>query len=109
MNILNISIRNKTHQIACESGDQERILKLAENFNDKVNEVAAGYPNASELTLYFLASLMLQDENNNEISKINALKQKNSSSNVNVEKVLADALNTISEQLEIINDQIKNK
>jgi cell division protein ZapA len=57
-----IQIANRTYELACGDGEQERVLQLAAYVDDKVCALRKQLPGAPEVKLLVFAALMLADE-----------------------------------------------
>ncbi|HYX02972.1 MAG TPA: cell division protein ZapA [Reyranella sp.] len=59
---VSIQIANRTYDLACGDGEQERVQELAAYVDDKVSELRKQMPGAPEIKLVVFAALLLADE-----------------------------------------------
>jgi cell division protein ZapA len=59
---VSIQIANRTYDLACGDGEQERVRELAAYVDEKVNDLRRQMPGAPEVKLLVFAALMLADE-----------------------------------------------
>ncbi len=108
MPILEIKIRDKLHQVACPAGEEDHLKGLASFFADKVEELSASYPNASDTTLYMMAALMICDELDETKKKLvqsqneKISNQSGASNKEEVENAVAKTIDMVTEHIEYI-------
>ena len=97
MAIVTITLNNKNFQLYCNSGEEEKLLFLANKLNEKISEIKAVNPAASFDLLLVITLLNAQSEITHLANKIesNSL-QKNSQD----EEKFAETLSTIASYLE---------
>jgi cell division protein ZapA len=59
---VSIQIANRTFELACGDGEQERVQQLAAYVDEKVCDLRRQMPGAPEVKLLVFAALMLADE-----------------------------------------------
>ena len=59
---VSIQIANRTYELACGEGEEERVQELAAYVDEKVGELRKQLPGAPEIKLMVFASLILADE-----------------------------------------------
>ena len=59
---VSIQIANRTYELACGDGEEERVQQLAAYVDEKVNELRKQLPGAPEFKLVVFAALILADE-----------------------------------------------
>jgi cell division protein ZapA len=59
---VSIQIANRTYELACGAGEEDRVRELAEYVDNKVNELRRQMPGAPEIKLMVFAALLLADE-----------------------------------------------
>lgn len=62
MAIIELKIIQDTHQLACEKGEEEKLIALATRFKEKIESLHHAFPTATEKTLYLMAGMMIIDE-----------------------------------------------
>jgi cell division protein ZapA len=59
---VSIQIANRTYELACGDGEQERVQQLAAYVDEKVSDLRRQLPGTPEVKLLVFAALMLADE-----------------------------------------------
>jgi len=59
---VNITIANKQYSIACDEGQEQRVVDLAAFVNNRVQEIAAAGAGSNDAHLLVLNSIMMADE-----------------------------------------------
>ena len=59
---VSINIANRTYELACGEGEEQRVQELASYVDDKVTMLRKQLPGVAEVKLLVFASLMLADE-----------------------------------------------
>ena len=59
---VSINIANRTYELACGEGEEQRVQELAAYVDDKVTMLRKQLPGVAEVKLLVFASLMLADE-----------------------------------------------
>jgi cell division protein ZapA len=59
---VSVSIANRTYELACGDGEEERVQELAAYVDEKVAELRMQLPGAPEIKLMVFASLLLAEE-----------------------------------------------
>ena len=59
---VSIQIANRTYELACGDGEEERVQELAAYVDEKVGELRRQMPGAPEIKLMVFAALLLADE-----------------------------------------------
>ncbi|ADE30315.1 cell division protein ZapA [Rickettsia prowazekii] len=97
MPIVTVTLNNKSFQLYCNNGDEEKVLSLADKLNDKIAEIKLSSPTASFDLLLVMASLNAQAE----IAILTEKLYKNGFQNNNhEEEKFAETLTTIASYLE---------
>lgn len=93
-----IAIGKSIYNIACRNGEEERLAKLGEKINQKVNQLSLHLKDADEKTLLVMASLILQEEVGSK-SEESDKKEKSDLDD--------DIYDAVSETMENVTDYIK--
>lgn len=96
MNTVNLKFRNTDININCD--DQERIKFLAGRFNERVNAMSNSFQNTSDLKLFTIVGLMLEDQLD-IVSKENELNS-NEDKISEIKKVFDNTMLHIAEYIE---------
>jgi cell division protein ZapA len=59
---VSIQIANRTYELACGDGEQQRVQQLAAYVDEKVTDLRRQLPGTPEVKLLVFAALMLADE-----------------------------------------------
>jgi cell division protein ZapA len=59
---VSIEIANRTYELACGPGEEERVRELADYVDNKVNDLRRQMPGTPEIKLMVFAALLLADE-----------------------------------------------
>lgn len=105
MPVVKIKLHDKTHQVVCQEGEEEHLQHLASMFSEKISKLHKSSPNASDLTLYMMAGLMICDELY-EHKKKNAQTIENQDTNTEVEEAVTKTLDMVTEHLEYIANKL---
>ena len=62
MNHINVSINGRTYRMACEEGQEVRLLKLAESLESRVTELRGKFGEIGDARLTVMAALTVCDE-----------------------------------------------
>ncbi len=102
MATVKITIRNHSHHINCDDGQEEHVQFLANKFNYKVQRLSESQQYASELTLYIMAALVISDELEECKTKLI-----NPKADTSTDESIAKALDMIAEYVESISDKLE--
>jgi cell division protein ZapA len=59
---VDVSINGRSYQIACENGEEERLSRLAEYVDERVQDLVVAVGQAGDARLLVMASLLIADE-----------------------------------------------
>ena len=77
MSIMNLSIHGKEYQIACDDGQEAHLGALAQQFNERLSQIARSTGRIQESTLMVLGALMMADELHELQNKNKLLEKRN--------------------------------
>jgi cell division protein ZapA len=110
MSHINVTINGRQYRMACEEGQEVRLLKLAENLETRVEALRGKFGEIGDQRLTVMAALTACDELLDAGTRIRALEQElNNLRDVRVAAVdrarqtqtaVASALNTAAERIE---------
>jgi cell division protein ZapA len=63
---IKLKIAGRPYEIACNLGDEERVLKLALRLDERASKVAKNLGQASENMILVVTALMMEDELGND-------------------------------------------
>ena len=107
---VNVTINNRQYRMACEDGEEPRLLKLASDFDQRISHLRATFGEIGDTRLTMMAALMLADEladSTEQIEKLEAelagLKDAREASGEHAkmtQAAVAAALNAAAERVE---------
>ena len=62
MNFVNVTIGGRQYRLACEPGQEQRLIKLATNLEDLVGQLRGKFGEVGDQRLIVMAALTLADE-----------------------------------------------
>ena len=100
---VDVAINGKSYKIACDDGQEDHLLELAANVDQRVQQLVASVGQVGDARLLVMACLLISDE----LSEIPADKQNSNATNANglendVENVLANTTNDLAMRIERI-------
>lgn len=126
MSVMNLTIHGKEYQIACDDGQEAHLGALAQQFNDRLSQIARSTGRIQESTLMVLGALMMADEVDEMsrkqkemeayIAQLEAAQQSGDSSALDAEKMaehragmeaeFSSIIETVAQRIEKISSKI---
>jgi cell division protein ZapA len=110
MSHVNVTINGRQYRMACEAGQETRLLTLAEGFEDRIGSLRGKFGEIGDARLTVMAALMASDElldANNRISlleqELEALRGARTASTDRaklMQSAVANALNSAADRIE---------
>jgi cell division protein ZapA len=75
MNHINVTINGRQYRMACEEGQEARLLQLAENFETRIGDLRGKFGEIGDSRLTMMAALTLADELLDAEQRIRALEE----------------------------------
>ena len=110
MSHVNVTINGRQYRMACEAGQETRLLTLAEGFEDRIGSLRGKFGEIGDARLTVMAALMASDElldANNRISlleqELEALRGARTASSDRAratQTAVSNALNAAAERIE---------
>ena len=75
MNHINVTINGRQYRMACEEGQQARLLKLAENLESRIQSLRGKFGEIGDARLTVMAALTVCDELLDANSRIRTLEE----------------------------------
>jgi cell division protein ZapA len=75
MNHINVSINGRQYRIACEEGQEVQLLKLAESFESRIQNLRGKFGEIGDARLTVMASLTVCDELLDAVNRIRSLEE----------------------------------
>lgn len=106
---LTLTINGRNYGIACEDGQEQRVLDLAHYVDAKMKDIVSAGAATNESHLLVLTALMLADETFDLRDQVGALGDKAEQAGVsqNDELMIAQAIDSLAERIDTIADRIK--
>ncbi|MGN6310340.1 MAG: cell division protein ZapA [Xanthobacteraceae bacterium] len=79
MNHINVTINGRQYRMACEDGQEQRLMSLADNFEARIVELRGKFGEIGDARLTVMAALMVADELLDAGERIRALQAEVSS------------------------------
>ncbi len=102
--LIEVSVGKSHYKIPCPQSNKEKLLRLAEKLNQRVNKLAITSRNNDEKSLLLTTALMMEDELEQKMMKNNSEEEALEASELN-DQDLRDA---VSENMENIANYIDN-
>lgn len=110
MNHINVTINGRQYRMACEDGQEQRLMSLADNFEARIVELRGKFGEIGDARLTVMAALMVADELLDANERVRALQAEvNSLGDVRVaaaernratQYAVSAALNAAAERIE---------
>ncbi len=75
MNHINVTINGRQYRMACEEGQEVRLLKLAESFETRIQNLRGKFGEIGDARLTVMASLTVCDELLDAVNRIRSLEE----------------------------------
>ena len=75
MNHINVTINGRQYRMACEDGQEVRLLKLAESFESRIQNLRGKFGEIGDARLTVMASLTVCDELLDAVNRIRGLEE----------------------------------
>src|SRR5262245_302401 len=72
---INVSINGRQFRMACEDGQEDHLLRLAKDFDQRVEKIRAQFGEVGDMRLTIMAALTLGDEMSEATKRIHRLEQ----------------------------------
>lgn len=106
MSTVAITVNGRSYELACEDGEEERLLALARAVDRQVGALADRVGAVDETRLMLMASLVLADRLDDALGELEALRHDNAAAAAPVavtgEAALVDDLEALAQRIEDI-------
>ena len=75
MNHINVTINGRQYRMACEDGQEVRLLKLAESFESRIQNLRGKFGEIGDARLTVMAALTVSDELLDAVNRIRTLEE----------------------------------
>ena len=72
---VNVTINGRQYRMACEEGQEDRLLRLAQNLESRVGELRGKFGEIGDARLTVMAALMIADELSDAMQRIRRLEE----------------------------------
>ena len=72
---INVSINGRQFRMACEDGQEDHLLKLAKDFDQRIEKIRAQFGEVGDMRLAIMAALTLSDELSDMAKRVRRLEQ----------------------------------
>lgn len=72
---VNVTINGRQYRMACEEGQEERLLRLAQNLEGRIGDLRGKFGEIGDARLTVMAGLMIADELSDASSRIRRLEE----------------------------------
>ena len=72
---VNVTINGRQYRMACEEGQEDRLLRLAQNLETRVGELRGRFGEIGDARLTVMAALMIADELGDATQRIRRLEE----------------------------------
>ena len=75
MSHINVTINGRQYRMACEEGQEARLLRLAESLETRINNLRGKFGEIGDQRLTVMAALMVADELTDATTRIQAIEE----------------------------------
>lgn len=75
MNHINVTINGRQYRMACEDGQEQRLMSLADSFEARIGELRGKFGEIGDARLTVMAALMVADEMNEMTRRMRRLEE----------------------------------
>lgn len=72
---INVSINGRQFRMACEDGQEDHLLKLAKDFDQRIEKIRTQFGEVGDMRLTIMAALTLGDELSDMVKRVRRLEQ----------------------------------
>ena len=109
MPTVSVSINHRDYPLACDPGQEELLVALSQEVDDRVRALAHSLPQAGEAMLLLLTALTLADELSDERQRVRAPSPAPAAPHLaGIEASMAETLLDVAGRIERIAQRIEN-
>jgi len=97
-----ITVNGRVYHMACDDGQEEHLLTLADYVGGRVAELAQNMGQVGDARLLVMASILIADELSDLRAEFDDFRQQMEARLSHAEDALADRLNSLAERLEAV-------
>ncbi|MDP2697140.1 cell division protein ZapA [Thalassospira sp.] len=99
---ISVRINGRSYDVACDDGQESRLLQLADYVNERVGEIAGAVGQIGEQRLLVMASLLIADELADARTSRTADSAQSSGMDQTQADELADGMETLAARIETV-------
>ncbi|MFH1803840.1 MAG: cell division protein ZapA [Pseudomonadota bacterium] len=99
---ISVRINGRSYDVACDDGQESRLLQLADYVNDRVAEIAGAVGQIGEQRLLVMASLLIADELADARTPRTADSAQSSGMDQTQADEIADGMETLAARIETV-------
>lgn len=106
---VSVTINDRNYQIACDDGQEDHLLKLANYVNTRVSELVASVGQVGDARLLVMVSLLIADEMSDAYSELEEARSAGEgvAALMATEDHLVDKLDVLTKRIETIAESVK--
>ncbi len=105
---LDIEINGRTYRVACEDGEEDRLIQLSEHLNQHAVNLASSVGSVGETKLMLMAALLIGDELIEALDIVDELKEEIENLNQDNDEIfLHETLSKAAQRIEELAGRVK--
>jgi len=106
---IDVVVNGRAYRIACEDGEEKRLMELAEHLNRHATELAESVGQVGEARLMLMAGLLVGDELSEALDRVDELKEELANAHAGEERAgsMEGILDRTAQRIEELAGQIK--
>ncbi len=104
---IDVTVNGKVYRVACEDGEEDHLMSIAEHLNTHAAKLAGQVGQVGETRLMLMAGLLVGDELSDALDRIEVL-EKESATAMTSEGASSEAMDAAAHRIESIAARIKS-
>ena len=100
-----VTVNGRDYDVACDDGEEERLIKLGATLNDRIKKIITVSGQIDDARLLVMASLLLADELSDVYSELDEVRS--SDALVNSDETISLNIEEATKRIEIIAERIE--
>ena len=100
-----VTVNGRDYDVACDDGEEERLIKLGATLNDRIKKIITVSGQIDDARLLVMASLLLADELSDVYSELDEVRS--SDALVNSDETISLNIEEAAKRIEIIAERIE--
>lgn len=101
-----ITVNGRVYHMACDDGQEEHLLSLADYVSGRVAELAENMGQVGDARLLVMASILIADELSDLRAEFDELREHTEARLTQSENMVAERLNSLAERLEAVASEV---